>query len=196
MTALLKLAFRLTAATAFVAAVATRPPTASHAQSGVDTLQYLKLVDHLDRPEDGYCLDIPGAGGHFRLDKPLTAHNCKPGAAPDGVIQHRANGTLWFSALDLCVTAMGTNGNALPGAALMAKPCVEDAAFADSSELKRFEFTDDQKLALTGSDLCLVAGPRSAPTFSASHRWRTLYLDDCESAPRDRSQWAMVEAYR
>ena len=98
----------------FVALAGGKPSMAQTAQA---TARYLKLADHLDRPADGYCLDVPGAGGRFRLDKPLTVHNCKPGRAPDGVVVHRDDGTLWFPAFDLCVTAMGTNRGALPGSA-------------------------------------------------------------------------------
>ena len=174
----------------FVALAGGKPSMTQTAQA---TARYLKLADHLDRPVDGYCLDVPGAGGRFRLDKPLTVHNCKSGRAPDGVVVHRDDGTLWFPAFDLCVTAMGTNRGALPGSALMPKPCDETVAFADGPSLKRFAFLPDGRLSLAGSDLCLVAGARSSATFSASHRWRTLYLDICATAPTARSQWVLIE---
>jgi hypothetical protein len=38
---------------------------------------HLRLAADLDRPEDGYCFDIPGAGQNLRVDLPLFAHNCK-----------------------------------------------------------------------------------------------------------------------
>ena len=39
---------------------------------------HLRLLDRLDRPEDGYCVDILGTPGNLRIDVPLFAHNCKP----------------------------------------------------------------------------------------------------------------------
>lgn len=36
---------------------------------------HLRLVDKLDRPQDGYCLDIMGSGDHIRPDLPMTVHN-------------------------------------------------------------------------------------------------------------------------
>ena len=32
---------------------------------------HLRLVDNLDRPEDGYCLDILGSGQYIRFDMPF-----------------------------------------------------------------------------------------------------------------------------
>lgn len=40
----------------------------------------LRLMDNLDDP-NGYCIDVPGFGNNVRLDLPLQAHTCKPGAA-------------------------------------------------------------------------------------------------------------------
>ena len=37
---------------------------------------HLRLLDRLDRPEDGYCIDILGTPGNLRIDVPLFAHNC------------------------------------------------------------------------------------------------------------------------
>ena len=43
-----------------------------------NSLFHLRLLDRLDRPEDGYCVDILGTPGNLRVDVPLFTHNCKP----------------------------------------------------------------------------------------------------------------------
>lgn len=162
-------------------------------QANASDAQYLKLIDNLDRPGDGYCFDVQGVVGHFRADKPLVAHNCKPGAAPDGLVEHNEDGMLLFSEfIDQCVTAMGTGSTVLPGTSLMLKPCKEEGLFASSAIQKRFTFNDKQQLELRGSGLCVVVGDRSAHTLSRRDRWRTLYLDDCDGIPLARSQWELV----
>ncbi len=163
------------------------------AQAVASESQYLKLIDKLDRPSDGYCFDVPGVIGNFRADKPLVAHNCKPGAAPDGLVEYNADGMLLFSDfIDQCVTAMGTGSTVLPGTSLMLKPCIEQGVFASSAIQKKFTFNEKQQLELSGSSLCVVVGDRSAQTLSSRDRWRTLYLDDCDDIPLERSQWELV----
>jgi hypothetical protein len=161
-------------------------------QAVADSPQYLKLTNNLDRPNDGYCFDVQGVVGHFRADKPLVAHNCKRGMAPDGLIEHKKNGLLFFPAFGLCVTAMGTANTVLPGTALMIKPCKEQGIFASLAIQKRFTFNKKGQLELTNSNLCVVVGDRSAHTLSNTDRWRTLYLDDCDNIPLQRSQWKLV----
>lgn len=34
--------------------------------------KYLQLIDKLDRPIDGYCLDVVGSGPNIRFDMPQT----------------------------------------------------------------------------------------------------------------------------
>lgn len=154
--------------------------------------KYLKLVDTLDRPNDGYCFDVQGVVGHFRADKPLVAHNCKRGAAPDGLVQHIENGMLYFPAFNQCVTAMGTADTVLPGTSLMIKPCKESGIFASRAIQKTFVFNHQQQLELKGSKLCITVGDASAYTLSKVDRWRTLYLDHCETVSLKHSQWHLV----
>lgn len=153
---------------------------------------YLKLVDTLDRPNDGYCFDVQGVVGHFREDKPLVAHNCKANAAPDGLVKHNSNGMLYFPAFKQCVTAMGTANTVLPGTSLMLKPCKESGIFASGAIQKTFVFNNQQQLELRGSGLCVTVGNTSAHTLSRVDRWRTLYLDRCNTTPLKRSQWSLV----
>ena len=50
----------------------------SIANAANQELVHVRLIDRLDRPDDGYCLDILGTGDTLRLDLPLFSHNCKP----------------------------------------------------------------------------------------------------------------------
>lgn len=155
----------------------------------VSAAQYLKLSNNLDRPKDGYCLDVQGVVGHFRADKPIVAHNCKRGVAADGLVRFANEEFILFPAFGWCLTAMGTANTVLPGTSLMIKPCEEQGLFASSDIHKRFKFNKQNQLKLSNFDLCLVVGDDSAPTFSAADRWRTLFLDTCSTAPLARSQW-------
>jgi hypothetical protein len=38
-------------------------------------LIHVRLIDQLDWPNDGYCLDILGANATLRVDLPLFIHN-------------------------------------------------------------------------------------------------------------------------
>lgn len=153
---------------------------------------HLRLVDKLDRPQDGYCLDVLGSGPYVRFDMPLSAHNCKPGLYADEAVVIEADGRIRFPAYNACVTAAGINQRALAGAALMPRGCGEQTAFLDAKPLQAFTHRADGRIELTGSGLCMAVGPDSDSTFDASHRWRSLFLQRCEQAPLQYSQWRFV----
>ena len=163
-----------------------------------DESGYLELADRLDRPEDGYCFDIAGAGDWVNFNMPLNAHNCKlPGLFPDGAVIFKNPGPIRFPAYQRCVTAVGLNGRSLPGAALMAKPCAEDidensSPFVSMS-LQRFRHLDDGRIELENSNLCIAVGAVSDRTFSPDHRWRALFLVDCNTIDADRSVWKLFQ---
>ena len=159
-----------------------------------DGAGYLQLADRLDRPDDGYCLDLPGSGDWVDFSVPLNAHNCKrPGFYADEAVTFASPGPIRFPAYEGCVTAVGLNGGSLPGAPVMLRPCAEDidasrAPFIDTA-LQSFDHRADGRIELSGSNLCLTVGTESAPTFSPVHRWRALTLERCATAPLDRSAW-------
>ena len=70
---------------------------------------HLRLLDRLDRPEDGYCVDILGTPGNLRIDVPLFAHNCKPSLTSDSAVVFTSDGFIKFPAVDLCLTVAGVN---------------------------------------------------------------------------------------
>ena len=153
---------------------------------------HLRLVDKLDRPQDGYCLDIMGSGDHIRPDLPMTVHNCKPGLYADEAVRLEPDGRLHFPAYRLCATVAGLNGRALAGAAVMPRPCGERSPFMEADALQRFVHRPDGRVELRGSGLCLSAGTESDRTFEATHRWRTLSVARCNHADPKLSRWQFV----
>jgi hypothetical protein len=153
---------------------------------------HLKLKNSLDRPEDGYCLDVVGSGQYLRFDLPLNAHNCKPGLYADEAVKMESDGTIRFPAYNRCATVSGLNGRALPGAAVVPAGCGENTPFLDTKGLQSFTQHKDGKLELTGTDLCLTVGRESDRTFSPDHRWRPLFVERCGEAVPERSQWEFV----
>ena len=153
---------------------------------------HLKLKDRLDRPEDGYCLDVVGSGQHIRFDMPLTAHNCKPGLYADEAVIMEPDGTIRFPAYNQCATVSGVNSRALPGTAVISAGCGEKTPFLNTKGLQSFTQHKDGKLELAGTGLCLTVGKESASTFSLDHRWRPLFVDTCKDVVPARSQWEFV----
>jgi len=160
-----------------------------HAEIPPNSPGHLKLIAPLDRPEDGYCLDIVGSGPYIRFDLPMTAHNCKPGLYADEAVVLDQKGFIRFPAFNKCATAAGLNGRALPGAALVPLDCGERSPFMEAEALQKFTLHKNGQVELSGSGLCLTAGPESATTFSEEHRWRALYLERCTTADAPRSRW-------
>ncbi|MEM8937619.1 MAG: hypothetical protein AAGC77_14575 [Pseudomonadota bacterium] len=163
---------------------------AAKAESGSDP-KMLRLVDRLDRPDAGYCVDIPGAV-EFGLatDVPIFVHNCKPTFAADSAMVMTGDGELTFPELDLCVTAAAVNSNIVPGAATLAQTCGEAHPFLGKAEmLQKFVHRDDGRMELAETELCLAVGPASAATFSPTDNWRALFLSDCSAVAPEYSVW-------
>ncbi len=150
---------------------------------------HLRLKDRLDRPVDGYCLDILGVGSNLRLEVPIFAHNCKPGLTPDSAIVLREDGMIEFPQVSLCITAAGVNGRALPGASILLRPCGHRTAFFESKSLQTFTFGNDGQVRLKGSSLCLAVGDTSDTTYSPNDRWRVLSVELCDSTPARYARW-------
>lgn len=164
-------------------------PLAAQGQDADRPPGHLRLIDPLDRPADGYCLDVVGSGRHIRFDLPLTAHNCKPGLYADEAVVHERNGYLRFPAYEACATVAGLDGRALPGAAVVPRACGERTPFMEADRLQRFVHRKDGRVELEGSGLCLTVGRESASTFEPTHRWRPLYVERCDDSDPARSRW-------
>ena len=93
-----------------------------------DTLVHLRLLDRLDRPADGYCVDVLGTPRNMRVDVPLFAHNCKTSLTGDSAVVFTSDGLIRFPAVDRCITVAGVNSVALPGASILLRTCSTYAA--------------------------------------------------------------------
>lgn len=158
------------------------------AELRAQALPQMKLSDDLDRPGEGYCIDVLGVGPTARTDLPLVVHNCLPALARVDRHAEFGNGRIRFPAFELCVTAFGVVAP-LPGAAVILRPCGGNESFLPADGLQRFDRTQSGQLQLAGTTLCLAAGPNAARTFSASDRWRTLTMQPCASVAADLSVW-------
>lgn len=158
-----------------------------------ETAMHMRLTDDLDRPQDGWCLDVVGSGPHIRFDMPLIAHNCKAGLFADEAVEFTELGQIRFPAYPgYCVTVMGLNQHALPGAALMLKGCGEEIPFLNAPKFQTFELLDNGMIRLKGSNLCITVGDESKETFDPTHAWRTLYMERCDDCEPARSTWKFV----
>jgi hypothetical protein len=160
-----------------------------------DKVHFMKLLDTLDRKQDGYCLDIVGAGNNVRFDMPLITHNCKieVGLPADELVVHREDGTIYFPAYEGCVTVMGLNDHALPLTVLMLKQCHQDQPFLKATKFQKFRINNSKQLQLEGTNLCITAGDVAEVTYSDAHRWRSLYMQECTVAQTSLSQWHFVK---
>ncbi len=154
--------------------------------------RHLRLVDRLDRPADGYCIDILGVGDYLRTDLPLFAHNCKPLLTTDSAVIFEADGRIRFPAVNRCITVAGVNSLALPGASILLRGCGEAAPFFETAQLQSFRLHRDGRLTLADSSLCLAVGAESATTYSSLDRWRALFVEDCARIPPERARWEFV----
>lgn len=153
---------------------------------------HLRLIDRLDRPSDGYCVDILGTPGNLRVDLPLFAHNCKRGLTSDSAVVLDPEGQVRFPAVNLCITVAGVNSGALPGAAVLLRPCGEATPFFETKALQRFTLGPEGQLTLADTALCLAVGTMSATTYSAADKWRALFVDACASVDASRARWEFV----
>lgn len=166
-------------------------PFASQALGQQDRLGHLRLKDRLDRPTDGYCLDILGVGRTLRIDVPIFAHSCKPRLTPDSKVRIRADGKISFPDVGLCITAFGVNGRALAGSPIILRPCGHRAPFFEAGPLQSFELKGDGRIVLQGTDLCLAVGEMSDSTYSAQDRWRVLSVQHCRDTPAKYLAWEL-----
>lgn len=153
-----------------------------------ETAPQMRLVDELDRPGEGYCIDVLGVGDTARADLPLVAHNCLPERASADRIVIARDGRLVMPAFDACVTAFGVI-SPQPGSPVILRPCGVSESYLPAASLQRFTRTSAGQLRLSGTDLCLTIGEDAAPTFSPNHRWRTLTMEACAAVPLRRSAW-------
>jgi len=174
------------------ASCASAQSTDSGAAQAGTTPSHLRLADRLDRPQDGYCVDVLGTADFLRPDLPLFAHNCKPRLTSDSAVVFDSKGQIRFSELNLCITVFGVNAVALPGATVLLRECDEATPFFEATALQRFTHASDGRLMLAGSQLCVAVGTHSATTYSPADRWRSLFVEDCDAVEPARARWEFV----
>ncbi|WP_299775105.1 RICIN domain-containing protein [uncultured Tateyamaria sp.] len=148
----------------------------------------MRLLDDLDFPGEGYCIDVPGVGLTARTDLPLVLHNCLPSRNSVDRVAEERDGRIYMPAYDACVTAFGVM-SVLPGVPVMLRECGTNESFLLSDQFQKFDRTADNQLRLRGTQYCLTGGVQADRTFSAEHRWRTLTLEECTIAPLALSVW-------
>ena len=153
---------------------------------------HMRLVNRLDRPNDGYCVDILGTPSSMRINLPLFAHNCKSGLTPDSAVIFTSDGQIIFPSVNRCMTVAGVNSDALPGSSILLRKCNGILPFFETSALQRFIHHKDGRVSIIGSNLCLTVGAISGKTYSPYHRWRTLFVEQCSQADFKRSKWEFV----
>ncbi len=163
------------------------------AQVNAAELIHVRLQDRLDRPQDGYCLDILGNSRNLRVDLPLFAHNCKGGPTADSSMIYTRQGQLVFPDAKVCVTAFGVNNTVLPGTSVLLRPCSEQTPFFNAPALQRFDYLENGQFELRGHGLCLAVGDQSSRTYSPYDTWRVLSLESCNSVSLEFSAWEMIE---
>ncbi|MGI9235908.1 MAG: alpha/beta fold hydrolase [Woeseiaceae bacterium] len=141
---------------------------------------FVRLVAPLDEPEF-YCLDIAGWGDHLQLDDPLQTHTCKARGGDDQMF-HFDDGRLKVSRYDRCVQVAGSGDATLAGAAVIAKPCSKNT-------LQDLLLDDDGRIHVGQTSYCLAAGHESTEASGPSHLWRTLTVENCDTAPAHLSTW-------
>ncbi len=172
--------------------LSTLSPPVSANESWKDVGFQMKLVNTLDR-DDGYCIDVVGAGNYIKFDMSLIAHNCKEGLSADEAVTYRSDGTIFFPAYNRCVTVMGLNNHALPYSALMIKKCNVDESFLKSTKFQKFTINKHKQVQLNATNLCITVGDSSKETYSPDHRWRSFYMQDCSASEPELSQWNFVK---
>ena len=172
------------------AVVATAPVTAADkaTETASQGKPQMRLLNDLDFPDEGYCIDVVGVGRTARTDLPLVLHNCLPLSGAADRIAEENDERIYMPAYDACVTAFGVL-NPLPGVPVILRKCGRNERFLEADRLQKFTRTSENQLKLQGTDLCLTGGAVAGRTYSKTHRWRTLTLELCAETPRRFSVW-------
>ena len=150
------------------------------ATTAAETLVQVRLVDALDEPEF-YCLDLSGWGDHLKLDDPLQAHTCKTRGAGDQMFTVE-DGKILVGDTGRCLTLGVSSGMALPGVAILARECGDNA-------MQGFTLEEDGRISVAGSNLCVAAGPESTDASGPSHVWRVLSVQRCDTVAAELMTW-------
>lgn len=145
-----------------------------------DEGDYIMLVDPLDEPEY-YCFDLAGWGENLQLDDPLQTHTCKVRGGTDQMFQFVDN-RLEVTGTDRCIQVAGSSGTTLPGSAVLARTCSDNA-------LQQISLSDSGKVMIGETGLCIGSGNISREASGPSHMWRTMLVVDCDATDASLVTW-------
>ena len=152
----------------------------------------IRLAAALDDPQH-YCIDVPGHSGGVRLNAPLQAHTCKPGA--DDQTFQIALGYYEYSELRLpayerdsgCCLAVTDSDNS----PVIAAVCHS----RDESQFSADRIRRAGRLSVKAfRERCVgVAGGAGEPAGGRNHLRRDLRVYDCAAADPALITWELVE---
>jgi hypothetical protein len=141
---------------------------------------YIMLVDPLDEPEF-YCFDLAGWGDHLQLDDPLQTHTCKVNNGADQMFALVDN-KVQVTGTDRCVQVAGSSGVTLPGSAVLARTCADNA-------LQDLSLNSSGKIEIGESGYCIGSGAESRDASGPSHVWRTMIVVECDAVDSSLATW-------
>ena len=152
----------------------------------------IRLATALDDPQN-YCIDVPGHSGSVRLDVPLQAHTCKPGA-DDQTFQIDL-GYYEYSKLRLPAYERDS-GRCLAVTDSDDRPVI--AAVCHSRDENQFSvdrIRREGRLSVKAfRERCIgVATGAGDPAGGRNHLRRDLTLYDCAAADLELITWELVE---
>ena len=156
-----------------------------HAETPVE----VNLIDELDEPRAGYCLDTRGGRNQVGVPLGVQGHSCISYQGrfdedqtfdADGI----SEGIFELIELDVCMTARDHT----VGSELAFEPC-------DGGEAQRFEHDSNGRIVLTAApENCVTAGDgpsRPANGGEPRHRVRDVALELCDRGRDDRQRWQL-----
>ena len=179
-------------ATDLPAATDLPTPTALPAADPTPAVGLLQLVAALDDPLH-YCVDVTGHSGGVRLDAPLQAHTCKPGA-DDQVFAVRGGS----EHDELRMPAYAADGghclavtDAADSPAILAPCRSQDETLFSVAQLRNDGRLSVKAESLRGQCIGVAAGV-GEPAGGRNHLRRDLVLYDCAAADPALVSWELV----
>ena len=154
----------------------------------------IRLAAALDDPQH-YCIDVPGHSGGVRLNAPLQAHTCKPGAN-DQTFQI-ALGYYEYSELRMpayerdsgrCLAVMDSDYRPVIAAACHSR---DESRFSDDRIRREGHLSVKAKAF---RERCIgVAAGAGDPAGGRNHLRRDLKVYDCAATDLELITWELVE---
>ena len=149
----------------------------------------IRLAAALDDPQH-YCIDVPGHSGSVRLDAPLQAHTCKPGA--DDQTFQIALGCYEYSELRMPAYERDS-GRCLAVTDSDDRPVIAAACHSrDENQFSVDRIRREGRLSVKAFRECCI-GVAGEPAGVRNHRRRDLGVYDCAAADPSLITWIFRE---